>query len=228
VKQLKGQQVCALSTHRRSSPPKPPTHPTPQGKHAFRSVDHHWDRSTFATAGATVELWDHGRSEPVNSFSWGSDSVVSVRFNPVGAAWRGWSGGAGFWERVSYAVGSLRDVDMTRTLNAPLPSSSHPPPHPSGRPRHLRLHRHRPLHRPLRPPQRHAPPQARDADALQRAGLEPHGGVQLYGRERGLQPVLVRHAQADHGDERAQGGDGGCGGGGYDVLWVVILGVLLV
>ncbi|KIY92813.1 hypothetical protein MNEG_15149, partial [Monoraphidium neglectum] len=53
-----------------------------QGKHAFRGVDHHWGRQTFATAGAVVELWDHGRSEPVGSFTWGSDSVVSVRFNP--------------------------------------------------------------------------------------------------------------------------------------------------
>ncbi|KAI8464516.1 MAG: WD40-repeat-containing domain protein [Monoraphidium minutum] len=53
------------------------------GKHAFRGIDHHWCRDAFATAGATVELWDHGRSEPVGSFSWGSDSVVAVRFNPA-------------------------------------------------------------------------------------------------------------------------------------------------
>lgn len=26
-------------------------------------------------------LWG-GRSEPVNSFTWGADSIVSVRFNP--------------------------------------------------------------------------------------------------------------------------------------------------
>lgn len=54
-----------------------------QGRHAFRAVDHHWSRSTFATAGASVELWDHARSEPVSTFSWGSDTVVSVRFNPA-------------------------------------------------------------------------------------------------------------------------------------------------
>ena len=54
-----------------------------QGRHAFRAVDHHWARSTFATAGAAVELWDHARSEPIASFEWGSDSVVAVRFNPV-------------------------------------------------------------------------------------------------------------------------------------------------
>jgi WD repeat and SOF domain-containing protein 1 len=70
-----------------------------QGKHAFRGVDHHWCRSTFATAGAAVELWDHGRSEPISSFNWGSDSVVAVRFNPVGGGgWgseRQWPGAAG-------------------------------------------------------------------------------------------------------------------------------------
>lgn len=30
-----------------------------------------------------VDLWDHNRSEPVASFQWGSDTVVSVRFNPA-------------------------------------------------------------------------------------------------------------------------------------------------
>ncbi len=30
-----------------------------------------------------VDVWDHERSEPVSTFSWGSDSVTSVRFNPA-------------------------------------------------------------------------------------------------------------------------------------------------
>ncbi|KAG2484960.1 hypothetical protein HYH03_016258 [Edaphochlamys debaryana] len=54
-----------------------------QGKNAFRGVDHHWDRTSFATAGAAVDIWDHSRSEPVQSFTWGSDTVTSVRFNPA-------------------------------------------------------------------------------------------------------------------------------------------------
>ncbi|GLC33361.1 hypothetical protein PLESTB_000341300 [Pleodorina starrii] len=54
-----------------------------QGKNAFRGIDHHWDRSAFATAGAAVDIWDHSRSEPVQSFTWGSDTVTSVRFNPA-------------------------------------------------------------------------------------------------------------------------------------------------
>jgi WD repeat and SOF domain-containing protein 1 len=53
------------------------------GKHAFRGVDHHWGRTLFATAGAAVDIWDHSRAEPLQTFSWGSDTVTSVRFNPV-------------------------------------------------------------------------------------------------------------------------------------------------
>lgn len=54
-----------------------------RGKGAFRGIDHHWDRNSFATAGPQVDVWDHERSEPVSSFTWGADSVMSVRFNPV-------------------------------------------------------------------------------------------------------------------------------------------------
>jgi hypothetical protein len=54
-----------------------------QGRHAFRAVDHHWQRRLFATAGTAVEVWAHERSEPVHTFNWGADTVLSVRFNPV-------------------------------------------------------------------------------------------------------------------------------------------------
>lgn len=54
-----------------------------QGKGAFRGIDHHWGRNSFATCGAAVDIWDHERSEPVSTFEWGADSVTSVRFNPV-------------------------------------------------------------------------------------------------------------------------------------------------
>eukprot|EP00252_Welwitschia_mirabilis_P014666 TRINITY_DN3232_c0_g1_i1.p1 TRINITY_DN3232_c0_g1~~TRINITY_DN3232_c0_g1_i1.p1 ORF type:complete len:256 (+),score=20.14 TRINITY_DN3232_c0_g1_i1:328-1095(+) len=52
------------------------------GKNSFRAVDHKWQSSVFATGGVQVDIWDHNRSEPINSFTWGSDTVVSVRFNP--------------------------------------------------------------------------------------------------------------------------------------------------
>ncbi|KAK1269380.1 Guanine nucleotide-binding protein subunit beta-like protein B [Acorus gramineus] len=51
-------------------------------KHAFWGVDHQWNGNLFATVGAQVDIWDHNRSEPVNSFEWGKDTVISVKFNP--------------------------------------------------------------------------------------------------------------------------------------------------
>jgi WD repeat and SOF domain-containing protein 1 len=51
-------------------------------KNAFWAVDHQWDGDLFATAGAQVDIWDHNRSQPVNSFEWGNDTAISVRFNP--------------------------------------------------------------------------------------------------------------------------------------------------
>jgi WD repeat and SOF domain-containing protein 1 len=58
-----------------------------EGKHAFRGIDHHWQRNTFVTSSAVVEVWDHERSEPIHTFSWGADTVLSARFNPVSSAW---------------------------------------------------------------------------------------------------------------------------------------------
>ncbi|CAL4952629.1 unnamed protein product [Urochloa decumbens] len=48
----------------------------------FRGADHQWDGNLFATVGAQVDIWDPNRSEPVNSFEWGKDTVLSVRFDP--------------------------------------------------------------------------------------------------------------------------------------------------
>ncbi|KAL2931389.1 DDB1- and CUL4-associated factor 13 [Bienertia sinuspersici] len=60
--------------------------PTPfavyTGQNAYKAVDHQWAGNLFATAGARLDVWDHNRSQPVNSFEWGVDTVVSVRFNP--------------------------------------------------------------------------------------------------------------------------------------------------
>eukprot|EP00850_Spirogloea_muscicola_P001144 SM000004S15014 [mRNA] locus=s4:716811:720366:- [translate_table: standard] len=54
-----------------------------QGRNSFRAVDHRSKGSTFVTAGAQVDVWDQNRSEPVQTFSWGADTVVSVRCNPA-------------------------------------------------------------------------------------------------------------------------------------------------
>ncbi|KAI9114700.1 hypothetical protein K1719_014398 [Acacia pycnantha] len=52
-------------------------------KNAFWGVDHEWGGERFATVGAQVDIWNHNRSQPIQSFEWGSDSVISVRFNPA-------------------------------------------------------------------------------------------------------------------------------------------------
>mmetsp|Transcript_19367 Transcript_19367/g.57569 ORF Transcript_19367/g.57569 Transcript_19367/m.57569 type:complete len:382 (-) Transcript_19367:615-1760(-) len=49
----------------------------------FTGVDHHRKQDLFATSGTVVDLWSASRSEPVTSFSWGADTVTSVKFNPV-------------------------------------------------------------------------------------------------------------------------------------------------
>lgn len=54
------------------------------GKHAFTGVDHHRKTRHFATSGGSVvEVWDEHRSEPIHNFQWGSDTVTTVKFNPV-------------------------------------------------------------------------------------------------------------------------------------------------
>jgi WD repeat and SOF domain-containing protein 1 len=55
------------------------------GKNAFSDIDHQRGRPLFATSGVAVEVWDHDRAEPVHTFSWGSDSTVTVKFNPAEA-----------------------------------------------------------------------------------------------------------------------------------------------
>lgn len=49
------------------------------------SVSAHYAKPLFATcsSNATVELWDENRADPLQSFSFGTDSLHCVRFNPV-------------------------------------------------------------------------------------------------------------------------------------------------
>ena len=53
------------------------------GKSVFLGVDHHWREPSFATCGEQVEIWDESRSEPLQSLTWGVDSVTNIRYNPV-------------------------------------------------------------------------------------------------------------------------------------------------
>ena len=53
------------------------------GKSVFLGIDCHWSEDVFATCGEKIDIWDGTRSEPVRSFTWGPDSITSLRFNPV-------------------------------------------------------------------------------------------------------------------------------------------------
>jgi len=52
-------------------------------KNFFTGVDHHQKQDMFATAGPSLDLWSMTRNEPIQTFSWGADTITSVRFNPV-------------------------------------------------------------------------------------------------------------------------------------------------
>ena len=52
-------------------------------KSFFTGVDHHRRQDLFATSGGAVELWSSTRSEPMSSYSWGADTISTVKFNPV-------------------------------------------------------------------------------------------------------------------------------------------------
>ncbi|KAI8820722.1 WD40-repeat-containing domain protein [Fimicolochytrium jonesii] len=50
-------------------------------RHAFNGVDHHRTRNTFATSSTQIDIWDHQRAEPVQTFSWGAETTTSIKFN---------------------------------------------------------------------------------------------------------------------------------------------------
>lgn len=47
------------------------------------SLDHHWTRPLLVSSSHTIDVWDHHRSVPVQSFSWGPDAFYCARFNPA-------------------------------------------------------------------------------------------------------------------------------------------------
>lgn len=51
------------------------------GDSPFSAVDHNWHDATFATAGHELQLWDVNRTRPIQQFTWGDDTLTSVRFN---------------------------------------------------------------------------------------------------------------------------------------------------
>ena len=73
--------ALGVSTEDLDEEPEPIT--TFQGASVFTGIDHHWSEPLFATCGEDVNVWNHARSEPIHTYSWGADSVTSVKFNPA-------------------------------------------------------------------------------------------------------------------------------------------------
>lgn len=54
------------------------------GKNAFYSIDHQRKSEVFATTSVNhLQIWTPERSEPTQELTWGEDSLISVRFNPI-------------------------------------------------------------------------------------------------------------------------------------------------
>lgn len=54
--------------------------------HSLTGIDHHWVDNQFATSGEAVCVWDNTRtSDPLHTYKWGADAVLSIAFNPAEA-----------------------------------------------------------------------------------------------------------------------------------------------
>jgi WD repeat and SOF domain-containing protein 1 len=52
-------------------------------KYQITAIDHRFDQSHFVTSGEMVQIWNTERNSPMQQFDWGSDTVMTARFNPV-------------------------------------------------------------------------------------------------------------------------------------------------
>lgn len=59
---------------------------TYSSKNAFSGVSHHRSESVFATSGVAIDIWDHERTEPVQTLNWGVDTINTVKFNQTEAS----------------------------------------------------------------------------------------------------------------------------------------------
>ncbi|KRX08346.1 WD40-repeat-containing domain [Pseudocohnilembus persalinus] len=51
-------------------------------KQPLGNVDHSWKADEFATSGNVVQIWNYNRTNPVQKFQWGADSILKVKYNP--------------------------------------------------------------------------------------------------------------------------------------------------
>jgi len=52
-------------------------------KTVLTSIDHHYNQKQFATSGQFLQIWSYERSLPVQTYDWGADSILKVKFNPA-------------------------------------------------------------------------------------------------------------------------------------------------
>ncbi|XP_076752652.1 DDB1- and CUL4-associated factor 13 [Xylocopa sonorina] len=52
-------------------------------KTVITGISHHQTKPIFATCGEVCHLWEETRNEPINTFKWGIDSLLDIKYNPV-------------------------------------------------------------------------------------------------------------------------------------------------
>jgi WD repeat and SOF domain-containing protein 1 len=50
---------------------------------SMKGIDHHWIDNQFATCGDVLNIWDPTRANPIHTYKWGADSILSVKYNPA-------------------------------------------------------------------------------------------------------------------------------------------------
>ncbi|CCW68900.1 unnamed protein product [Phytomonas sp. Hart1] len=53
------------------------------GDFPFSSIDHHFHKPLFCTSSDTISIWDINRTQPIQRFSWGDDTISCCQFNKV-------------------------------------------------------------------------------------------------------------------------------------------------
>jgi WD repeat and SOF domain-containing protein 1 len=48
-----------------------------------RGVHHHRNRPIYATSSSQIDVWDHSRSDPISTMTWGAETITTVKFNQV-------------------------------------------------------------------------------------------------------------------------------------------------
>lgn len=50
-------------------------------RYPFTAVDHHRSDNIFMTSSTQIDVWNHERAEPIQTFKWGAETVTTVKSN---------------------------------------------------------------------------------------------------------------------------------------------------